>query len=213
MDKRLTAGVACLALLGGCAVARAEQPRQNQPAVAIDQDHPPQQVTDVEGVQRGLFRDGRVFIGGQPNEKALEQLKALGVTTVVNLRTPAEMGNREQVPFDEAAEAAHLEMKYVEIPIGGSEYPYSLQDVERLEQVLETRHGPVLLHCRTGGRASYLWAAYLIRYGGLDLNAALARGRAIAIGPNPLEELLGRPLKLEWAGPPVEPTVGTPPAR
>src|SRR5947209_7262762 len=32
-----------------------------------------------------------VFIGGQPTEKALRDLKAQGVTTVVNLRTPPEM--------------------------------------------------------------------------------------------------------------------------
>jgi uncharacterized protein (TIGR01244 family) len=194
-------------------VVRAEPAKQNRPPVTIDQSRLPQLVTDVEGVQRGLFRDGRVLIGGQPSERALERLKTLGVATVINLRTPAEMGSWEQVPFDEAAEAAHLGMEYVQIPMGGSEYPYSPQTVERLEQVLEHRDGPVLLHCRTGGRASYLWTAYLIRYGGLDLNAAFARGRAIAIGPDPLEQLLGRPLKLEWAGPPVQLPTGTPPSR
>jgi uncharacterized protein (TIGR01244 family) len=213
MDQRLAAAMACFALLGGSVVARAEQPKQSQPAVTIDQEHLPQQVTDVTGVQGVLFRDGRVFIGGQPSEVALEQLKALGVATVVNLRTPPEMGNREQVPFDEAAEAAHLEMEYVEVPIGGSEYPYSPQAVDRLAQVLERGDGRVLLHCRTGHRASYVWTAYLIRYGGLDINAALARGRAIAIGPDPLEQLLGRPLKLVWAESPAKREAATPQTR
>jgi uncharacterized protein (TIGR01244 family) len=213
VNKAVGAAVACFTLLGACAVAQGEQPKENRPSVAIDRDHLPQRVTDVTGVHGVLFRDGRVFIGGQPSEGALEQLRALGVTTVVNLRIPAEMSNWRQVPFDEASYAARLGMEYVRIPIGGREYPFSPQDVERLAQVLERGHGPVLLHCRTGDRASYLWTAYLIRYGGLDLNVALARGRVIAIGPDPLEELLGQPLKLEWAVPPTEPPVGTPQAR
>src|SRR2546423_15270082 len=32
-----------------------------------------------------------VFIAGQPTEAGLRELKALGVTTIVNLRTPPEM--------------------------------------------------------------------------------------------------------------------------
>src|SRR6478735_3101090 len=41
-----------------------------------------------------------LFIGGQPTEKALRELRAKGVTTVVNLRMPEEMA---RVGFDEAA--------------------------------------------------------------------------------------------------------------
>ncbi len=41
--------------------------------------------------------------------------------------------------------------------------------------------------------------------------AALARGRAVGIGKEPLEELLGRPVTLIWAdGPPVQ---AAPPAK
>ncbi len=39
-----------------------------------------------------------VFISGQPTDRALRDLRAQGVTTVVNLRTPEEMSTR--VPFD-----------------------------------------------------------------------------------------------------------------
>src|SRR5579872_7086515 len=41
-----------------------------------------------------------MFIGGQPTEKALRDLRAKGVTTVINLRMPQEMA---QVGFDEEA--------------------------------------------------------------------------------------------------------------
>src|SRR5215208_1408131 len=55
---------------------------------------------------RGLFQEkfarvgDDVFIGGQPTERALRELRAQGVTTVVNLRSPPEM---TRVPFDESA--------------------------------------------------------------------------------------------------------------
>src|SRR5262245_2034983 len=39
-----------------------------------------------------------MFIGGQPTEKALRELRTKGVTTVVNLRMPEEMA---RVGFDE----------------------------------------------------------------------------------------------------------------
>jgi uncharacterized protein (TIGR01244 family) len=206
----LAAGSVICLLIAGCAV-NAERAAENSPAVEADRGQPPEAVTGVEGMDKGLFRDGRVYVGGQPTEKSLASLAGLGVKTVVNLRTPREMADRTQVPFEEAAEAARLGMEYVTIPIGGAEYPYAPQAVERFAQVLESHPGSVLLHCRSGARASYLWTAYLVRYGGLSLDAALARGKAMGIGPDPLEQLLGRPLKLVWAGPPAAPATAPAP--
>jgi len=207
MVRVFSGGLALCVLLGGCAV-RAEKAPESAGAVESDRSALPQAVTGVEGMEKDLFRDGQVYVGGQPGEKALASLAQLGVTTVVNVRTPPEMADKAQVPFDEAAEVTRLGMEYVTIPIGGKEYPYSPEAVEKLAQVLERRPGPVLLHCRSGGRVSYLWTAYLVRYGGLSLDAALARGRAMAIPPDPLEQFLGRPVKLVWASPeaPSSPT-------
>jgi uncharacterized protein (TIGR01244 family) len=198
----LAGGLAFCLIVSGYAV-KAEKAAENRPAVEADRGRLPQAVTGVAGMEQGLFRDGRVYIGGQPSEKSLASLAELGVKTVVNLRTPREMADRAQVPFDEAAEAARLGMEYVTIPIGGTDFPYTPNAVEHFTQVLNRYSGSVLLHCRSGVRASYIWTAYLVRYGGLDLDAALARGKAIAIGPDPLEQLLGQPLKLVWAGPPA----------
>lgn len=188
---------ACLSL-GGCATQKELRTVRSAPA-GIDLAGLPVAVTDVQGVERRLFRDGRVLIGGQPNAAALERLKELGVTAVVNLRTPREMDNRELVPFDEAAEVARIGMEYVSIPIGGPEFPYVPETVARFAEVLDRHSGSVFLHCASGGRVSYLWAAYLIRFGGLDLGLAYARGRAIGIAPDPVELMLGRPLTVAWA--------------
>jgi uncharacterized protein (TIGR01244 family) len=207
MHRVLFGGLAVCVLFGGCAV-KAEKAPEKPPVAKVDLSRLPQAVAGVEGMEKDLFQDGRVYVGGQPGQKSLASLAALGVTTVVNVRTPREMADKTQVPFDEAAEVARLGMEYVNIPLGGPDYPYSPQAVEELARVLERRPGPILLHCRSGGRVSYLWTAYLVRYGGLSLDAALARGRAMAIPPDPLEQFLGRPIKPVWASPeaPSSPT-------
>lgn len=141
-----------------------------------------------------------LYISGQPTERGLRELKAAGVTTVVNLRTPQEM---QRVAFDEPALAASLGMKYVGIPVRGNEqFPYSPEAVARFADALRTANGKVLLHCTVAWRASHLWAAYLIKERGVSVDSALANARAINLmdnhrqgsGPLPVEEFLGRRL-------------------
>lgn len=161
---------------------------------------PPQKIEDIAGVTaENLFLDGRVYIAGQPDESAFAELKNRGVAVVVNARTPSEMENRELVPFDEAAAVGDLGMAYVTIPLGGEEFPYEPAAVEKLAEVLEATDGPVLVHCTYGGRAVYLWIAYLVRYEGLSLDEAMSRGEAMMLRPHPVGRLLGRPTKLVFA--------------
>lgn len=168
-------------------------------AVEIDRAALPVELQEPAGVQARLFRDGRVFIAGQPSEEALGRFKELGVTAVVNLRTQREMDNREQVPYDEAALAARLGLEYVHLPIGGDDQPWRPAVIDGLADVLRRHPGPVLLHCTVAWRASYVWTAYLIRELGLPLEEALARGEAIALDESPLGELLGRETRLVFA--------------
>lgn len=161
---------------------------------------PPQKIEDVDGVTGGgLYLDGRVYISGQPNESALAELGRRGLIVVVNARTPTETENREQVPFDEERVVRELGMSYVSIPLGGEKHPYEPAAVKRLAEVLSNSDGPVLIHCTYGGRAVYLWLAYLVQYEGLQLEEAMARGEAMMIKPHPLGRLLGRTTKLVFA--------------
>jgi len=177
----------------------AEQEFPSIAGVEVDRSAMPAEVSDVEGVERNLYLDGRVYVGGQPNEAALAMLRELGVTAVVNLRTPSEMDDCTQVPYDEAGAVERLGMEYVWVPLGGDDHPYTPEAVDTLARVLERHAGAVFVHCTMGWRASYLWVAYLVRYRGFELGDALARGEAIAIGPPPLEGLLGRPLELAYS--------------
>ena len=155
---------------------------------------------------RGLFQDklarvgDDVYISGQPTEKALRELSAQGVTTVVNLRSPPEM---KRVPFDEAALVKELGMQYVYLPMRGTpELPYSPAAVKAFADAMAGAKGKVLLHCTVAWRASHLWAAYLIQYRNVPVATALAQARTINLmddmrmdgDQQPVEAFLGRKL-------------------
>ena len=199
----LASSLAVLALLSGPTGTRADPPAVSTapppaaaPEVVIDGSALPRAITDLPGIERRIFQDGRVYISGQPSEEALARLKERGVTLVVNFRTLQEVADRTEVPFDEPAAVAALGMEYVSVPIGGTDQPYRTEVLERVHGALARHQGPVLLHCTVGWRASYVWTAYTVKYLGLDLDSALARGRAIALTEDPLSLLLGRRLKL-----------------
>jgi uncharacterized protein (TIGR01244 family) len=140
-----------------------------------------------------------MFIGGQPTEKAIRELKAKGVTTIVNLRMPEEMA---QIGFDEAALAKELGIKYVHIPMRGTpENPYGPKQLDAFAAAMAAADGKVLLHCTVAWRASHLWAAYLIRERKMPVAAALAQTRQINLrddrpfgNQQPLEGFLGHPV-------------------
>lgn len=138
-----------------------------------------------------------MFIGGQPTEKALRDLRAKGVTTVVNLRMPEEMA---QIGFDEAALIKQFGMKYVHIPMRGTpENPYGPKQLDTFAEAMASADGKVLLHCTVAWRASHMWAAYLIRERRMPVPTVLAQTRSINLrddqpfgNQQPLEGFLGR---------------------
>src|SRR4051812_18648934 len=140
-----------------------------------------------------------MFIGGQPTETALRDLKARGVTTIVNLRMPEEMA---RVGFDESSLAKELGIRYVHIPMNGTAAnPYGPKELDAFAAALASADGKVLLHCTIAWRASHLWAAYLIRERHMPVATALSQARQINLmddmrmgsgDQQPLEGFLGR---------------------
>ena len=152
----------------------------------------------------GMFQDryakigDDLFIAGQPTQKALREMKAQGVTTIVNLRSPSEM---QRIGFDEAKLIEELGMKYVYLPVrGDAQFPYTPETLAKFTEALKTAEGKVLLHCTIAWRASHLWGAYLIQ-AGVPAADALHHTRAInlmddhrmdASGRQPMELFLGK---------------------
>ena len=156
-------------------------------------------VLNNEGVFQAKFASvgDDMFIAGQPTEKALRDLRAKGVTTIVNLRMPEEMA---RIGFDEAALARELGIRYVHIPMRGTkENPYGPRELDAFTAAMDSADGKVLLHCTIAWRASHLWAAYLIRERKVPVTVALEQTRRINLMDNmrmgdqqPLEGFLGR---------------------
>lgn len=190
VDPSVIFMILVIVLASGCA--------GNRPETASDPEFegsaPPDTVADLGNFGARIYRDGRVYIGGQPDEDALRALPGRGITAVINLRTAREMGDTNRVPFDEAALVDSLDLEYVWIPLGDREHPYSPAVVDSFAVALERHPGPVLLHCRSGNRVSYLWAAYLVRHRGWDVSSAYARGEAIGISRSRFAKLLDRDL-------------------
>lgn len=169
--------------------------------------HPTSEVPAPVGLDtHGQFEDklarvgDDVFISGQPTERGLRDLRAQGVTTVVNLRTPPEMS---RVGFDEAALAKSLGMEYVNIPVrGNAELPYSPAALRSFAAAMSGAKGKVLLHCTIAWRASHMWAAYLIQYRDVPVAKALEEARIVNLMDDmrmdgerqPVEGFLGRDL-------------------
>ena len=109
------------------------------------------------------------------------------------------MDNRQQVPFDEEALVKELGMKYVHIPLGGPDTPYTPAAVTKVNDAMKAAGGKVLLHCTVAWRASHMWAAYLATYRGYTLEQATQAGAAINMNgitaqgrPAPIQGLMGQ---------------------
>lgn len=138
-----------------------------------------------------LFQSDNIFIGPQPQYVDFKTIKAAGFTKVINLRTPDEM---KELKFHEDHLLDKADIDYDLIPIGGKEYQYSPTKLAEFAKSLESAEGKVLLHCRSGHRASQLWAAYLVKYQGKTPDQALAKVKDMGWWPMPMEALLDKKL-------------------
>jgi protein tyrosine phosphatase (PTP) superfamily phosphohydrolase (DUF442 family) len=89
-------------------------------------------------------------------------------------------------------------MKYIHIPLGGPDSPYNNEALIKFANALKDANGKVLLHCTSGRRASYMYAAYLIQYKGFSPNKAIEYAKAVNFGEWPLEALLGKKLNVNF---------------
>lgn len=165
-------------LLCSCAATTAQEP--------VTEDAPPSNYL----AEKAHFVDGRLYIGPQPLSADLQNLKVEGIQRVVSFRTPSEM---ENLDFREEQQLADLGIDYVEIPVSTDKYPYSPAQLDTLADILQ-KDGKVLLHCRTGYRASVITVAYLIEKQGMPINEAVRH--AGGWWPLALEQVLGEELSL-----------------
>jgi protein tyrosine phosphatase (PTP) superfamily phosphohydrolase (DUF442 family) len=153
---------------------------------------------DLKGFEEIITETGNLYVSGQPDSASFTTLKEMGVTTIINLRTSEEMDNRDYVPFNEKEVVEKLFMKYMHIPQGGIDTPYSPEALDTFASTLSSANGKVLLHCTVAWRASQMYAAYLIKYKGFTVSKALDYARAINFGYMPIEKLLNKKMIIDF---------------
>ena len=88
--------------------------------------------------------NGSLFRGAQPHTEGFQQLKSLGVTTIVDLRGE----DPEKISWErKQTEAAG--MKFVNIPVSGWSPPTNDQVAEFLS-LFRDPHAKIFVHCRFG---------------------------------------------------------------
>ena len=102
-----------------------------------------------------------VWIGPQPTEHDFDELAAEEIGAVINTRTEAEM---KQVTFSEVDQASKFNMTYDLLEIGTG-HAYSPAKLVAFNDLMTAHAGKnMLLHCRSGNRATQLYTAWLIKY-------------------------------------------------
>ena len=157
---------------------------------------PPSLLPPPSVLERAVVRD-RVFITAQPREADIRSLPEKGVTCVFNVRSPEEMSDRVQVPFAEDSVVQSAGMQYVQVPISGEKYPYVPEVLEAFAKVMQTDTGKILLHCKSGGRAAWLYAAYELKCLGKSPREIMKWLERYGYWPLPIEKLTGIPLELQ----------------
>lgn len=101
----------------------------------------PAPISDIDIRNFGQM-DTNYYRGAQPKKDDYEALKALGITTIIDLQdepTKYEKGTAES-----------LGMKYINIPMDDAEYPSEASIAEFLKNINDPANGVMYVHCKGG---------------------------------------------------------------
>jgi uncharacterized protein (TIGR01244 family) len=117
--------------------------------------------------------------GGQPGVEHFARLRADGVKTVLNLRTPGE----HQADAEREAVAA-AGMKYFNIPVVYKE-PTDAQVDEFLRITDDPANRPMFIHCTAAIRVGAFWMIRRVLRDGMSVEAAREEARKVGFGDVP----------------------------
>ena len=133
-----------LALLIFCVIPQIHAQDTSQPITPSVMSSAYGEKLKIRGVPNpGKINEG-LYRGAQPNEQGLEELKKLGITTIVDLRAE----DRAKSEW-ERQQAEKLGMKFVHIPIAGFAAPTNEEVVQFLSLVRDPQQ-KIFVHCLLG---------------------------------------------------------------
>jgi tyrosine-protein phosphatase SIW14 len=114
----------------------------------------------IPGIPNAGKISNSLFRGAQPDLSHLDELKKLGITTIVDLRSESS-----QTRAQEKLRAESLGMHFISIPVGGFSTPTSAQLAEFFSVVRETPLQKIFVHCKLGeDRTGVFIASYRIAF-------------------------------------------------
>lgn len=117
-----------------------------------------------------------LYRGAVPSPVGLEELGAMGIKTVIDLR---ESGEGTQF---EKEQVEKLKMNYVNVPLKPLSAPTQPQMERLLGLLLENGPNRIFVHCRRGkDRTGTVIACYRIQHDGWDNHAALAEAQKLGL--------------------------------
>lgn len=118
-----------------------------------------------------LYSWGNFYFSGQPTLETIEYLHDQGVGMVINLRSTDENKKFTKESFDEKKATGRLSMNYYSIPMQGKE-GFNPNTLAEFSKLIKVDHEKVLIHCKSGGRATLIMMAYLIKEHNYSLDEA-----------------------------------------
>ena len=129
-------------------------------------DLPAVHVRNFDKVNEHIYR------GGEPTAIGLEELGAMGVKTILDLRVSSEGTGVEK------EQAEKLKLKYINIPLGEFGAPGKAQ-MQQILGLLQGASDTVFVHCRRGkDRTGTVIACYRIQHDGWNNQRALEEAKA-----------------------------------
>jgi len=126
----------------------------------------PTTVSNFGKVTEGIYR------GGRPRKAGIEELKAMGLKTIINLDGIAPMQETDD-GRDERKWTTDAGIKYIYIPMSPIAAPTTELIDAALKQMLDPANQPVFVHCYRGSdRTGMVIAAYRITVDGWPVERA-----------------------------------------
>jgi protein tyrosine/serine phosphatase len=119
--------------------------------------------------------DAMLYRGAQPDAAGIRHLKALGVTTIINLRTTNGVVKTEET------DALANGITYTNVSLAGMGRPTDAE-VSKILSLIENASGPVFIHCEHGcDRTGTIAACYRIQHDGWSYDDAMKEAKKYGI--------------------------------
>ena len=97
----------------------------------------------------------QVYIADQINISDMNNLRDLGIQSIINNR-PDNEGNNQPLSAELSKNASSVNIDYYYLPVISGNYPEST--IQEFTELLNTVKSPIVVFCRTGNRSIKLWA-------------------------------------------------------